>query len=205
MPCVGRSPRAARAGADVGGLGGVAKPAGSRTSISKAIRMKASASCGLADWTCGRPNHSRSCRSSLRLGARYAALRPSPQRATTFSSVMYSSNSARVDSPHGQSSVVSSFTSAPQSTSARVRSGYVAANRIESGPPSDTPMSAAVSEPAASMTARTSSIRSSSVPTRTRSDRPIPRLSKRISPGKRSEPFAEATVLGAPPTEQRGS
>ena len=60
---------------------------------------------------------------------------------------MFCSNSARVASPQGQSSVVSSFTSAPQRISARVRSGCAAANSIDSGPPSDTPISAADSEP----------------------------------------------------------
>ena len=50
------------------------------------------------------------------------------------------------------------------------------------GPPSDTPMTAARSEPAASMTARRSSIRTSSgVPASTGSESPVPRLSKKIS------------------------
>jgi len=49
------------------------------------------------------------------------------------------------------------------------------------GPPSDTPTTAARSEPAASITARTSSIRfsMSAIPA-TRSDTPVPRLSKTI-------------------------
>ena len=62
-----------------------------------------------------------------------------------------------------------------------MRSGWVAAKSIDIGPPSETPASAARSEPAASKTARTSSMRSSSVPMRTRSESPIPRLSKRIN------------------------
>ena len=67
-------------------------------------------------------------------------------------------------------------------TSAAVRSGWVAANSATIGPPSETPSSAARSEPTASITARTSSIRSSSGATPwTRSDRPVPRLSNRIS------------------------
>ena len=50
------------------------------------------------------------------------------------------------------------------------------------GPPSDCPIKAALSEPAASITARTSSIRVSRLGTPlTRSDIPVPRLSKRIS------------------------
>ncbi len=49
------------------------------------------------------------------------------------------------------------------------------------GPPSETPNTAARADPAASMTARTSSIRCSSEGSRsagTRSDIPVPRLSK---------------------------
>ena len=50
------------------------------------------------------------------------------------------------------------------------------------GPPSDCPIKAAHSEPAASITARTSSMRVSRLGTPlTRSDMPVPRLSKRIS------------------------
>ena len=61
------------------------------------------------------------------------------------------------------------------------RSGYVAAKRMLIGPPSEAPRSAARSEPTASMTARTSSIRVSSVGAPlTRSDIPWLRLSKRI-------------------------
>ena len=49
------------------------------------------------------------------------------------------------------------------------------------GPPSESPTSAARSEPAASITARTSSIRSSRVGPGIGSESPVPRLSKRIS------------------------
>ena len=65
-----------------------------------------------------------------------------------------------------------------------MRSGYVAANSRHIGPPSDAPKSAARSDPTASITARTSSIRCSSVgrsSSGTRSDRPVPRLSNRIN------------------------
>jgi hypothetical protein len=64
---------------------------------------------------------------------------------------------------------------------AAVRSGYVAVNSAVIGPPSEKPMIAARFEPAASMTARTSSIRvsRSGMPV-TRSERPVPRLSNRI-------------------------
>ena len=71
---------------------------------------------------------------------------------------------------------------APWSTSALTRSGCVAANNAHMGPPSDTPNIAARSDPAASITARTSSTRCSSVGTSlTGSDSPVPRLSKTIS------------------------
>ena len=54
--------------------------------------------------------------------------------------------------------------------------------RIDIGPPSETPISTACSEPAASITARTSSILVSSVGTSaTRSETPVPRLSNQIS------------------------
>src|SRR5205085_1301330 len=68
------------------------------------------------------------------------------------------------------------------STSAKTRSGYVAAKRIASAAPSTWPRSAARSTPTASITARMSSIRSSSEGTPlTRSDAPLPRLSKRMT------------------------
>jgi hypothetical protein len=64
-----------------------------------------------------------------------------------------------------------------------VRSGWVAANIAAMVPPSPTPRIAARSEPAASITARTSSIHSSSggsEPGGAGSDRPMPSLSKEI-------------------------
>ncbi len=67
--------------------------------------------------------------------------------------------------------------------SALVRSGYVAAKSRHMVPPSECPKSAVRSDPTASRTARTSSIRCSSVGKLsfgTRSERPVPRLSKRI-------------------------
>ena len=67
-------------------------------------------------------------------------------------------------------------------TRARVRSGCVAAKSVTIDPPSEIPSRTARSEPTSSITARTSSMRSSSgaMPL-TRSDSPVPRLSKRIS------------------------
>src|SRR3954451_4916349 len=66
----------------------------------------------------------------------------------------------------------------PNTTSEDTGSGYGAANRIAMGPPSDTLFIAACSTPAASMTARMSSMRSSTLARPTlRSERPVPRLS----------------------------
>ncbi len=63
-----------------------------------------------------------------------------------------------------------------------MRSGYVAAKSRLMGAPSATPNTAARREPTASMTARRSSIRASSVGApATRSDMPVPRLSNRRS------------------------
>ena len=65
-----------------------------------------------------------------------------------------------------------------------MRSGYVAANSMAIGPPSDTPSTTARSEPTASITARASSIRTSSDGSRssdTRSESPTPRLSNTIT------------------------
>lgn len=74
------------------------------------------------------------------------------------------------------------FAYEPYNTSDDTRSGYVAAKSNAIGPPSDEPNSAARSEPAASITARTSSIRSSRVAASvTRSDKPVPRLSNKIN------------------------
>ena len=102
------------------------------------------------------------------------------------------SNSSSVASPQGHSASVRSRTSAPWRMSARVRSGWAAAKSIARGPPSDSPMMAARSLPAASMTARMSSMRVSSVVAPgTRSDMPMPRLSKRMSRRERSDALAE--------------
>jgi len=72
---------------------------------------------------------------------------------------------------------------------AAVRSGWLDANRIDIGPPSEKPTTAARRDPAASITARTSSMRvsRSGIPV-TRSERPVPRLSKMISRQKSAIP-----------------
>src|ERR1700694_2827095 len=66
-------------------------------------------------------------------------------------------------------------------------------------PPSEEPKRAARCEETASRTARTSSMRCSSVGSLsldTRSERPVPRLSKRISRENRGQPAEKASVLG---------
>ena len=66
--------------------------------------------------------------------------------------------------------------------SAADRSEWATANAMHRHPPSDTPNRAAVWEPAASITARISSIRSVRPGGRaTGSDNPVPRLSKKIT------------------------
>ena len=63
------------------------------------------------------------------------------------------------------------------------------AKRLHIGPPSDTPRRTASREPAAAITARTSSMRCSSVGSApTRSDRPVPRLSNRMTRENSDEP-----------------
>ena len=148
--------------------------------MSCAIRMNASAAAGEADCSLSLRYQSSTAGSSSRLGTNaFSDAGRRPQRSESV--VIDSSNSSRVLSPHGQSSVLSSLTSAPARSKATVRSGKLAANSIDIGPPSDSPISAARSEPTASITARTSSMRSSSVPTCARSESPIPRLSNRIT------------------------
>jgi hypothetical protein len=78
---------------------------------------------------------------------------------------------------------------------ALVRSGYVAAKRRHIGPPSERPTNAASSDPTAFITARTSSIRCSSVGSSlsgTRAHIPVPRLSKRITREKEASRLRNA-------------
>lgn len=63
----------------------------------------------------------------------------------------------------------------------RTRSGYVAANSTDCGPPSDAPIRCARSMTAASITPRMSSIHSSNEKFAAPSDTPIPRLSYTIA------------------------
>lgn len=88
----------------------------------------------------------------------------------------------------------------PNVTKATVRSGYVAAKRTLRLPPSEKPKTAARSDSAASITARTSSIRSSSVgklDSGTGSERPVPRLSNRIRREKRARRRKNRSWVGS--------
>jgi hypothetical protein len=84
-----------------------------------------------------------------------------------------------------------------------VRSGNVAANSEAIGPPSSVPAIAALSDPAASMTARTSSIWSSSVGApKSGSERPEPRRSNVIT---RANPVSRAITRSSEGSAQRYS
>ena len=83
--------------------------------------------------------------------------------------------------PQGKSGAQRNRGNEPYTHSAATRSGCNAANNRLMGPPSETPITAARDEPAASMIARTSSIRVSRSATPTGSDAPVPRLSNRIN------------------------
>ena len=104
------------------------------------------------------------------------------------------SYSSRVDAPQGQSSSRISFTSPPTKISPAVRSGWVAAKTRESGAPSLTPRRTARSEPAASITARTSSIRSSRVAHHGAVREPHAALVEEDQPGEAGKPLHETAV-----------
>ena len=90
---------------------------------------------------------------------------------------------------------------------ARVRSGYVAAKRMRHRTALRVAEKRARTRwPAASITARTSSIRvsRSGSPT-SRSERPVPRLSKRISRANELESLEEASVTADAPGRSRGA
>ncbi len=135
---------------------------------------------GLAHARCSLPNISRTPGTSAIGPKNKSAKAPSPQ---WFS---MSSRPAAICSgvnPHGRSgNSWENRAVVPTSTRERTRSGYVAANTMLIGPPSETPNSAGYSTSAASSTARRSSMRSSIGGTwDTGSDSPVPRLSQTIS------------------------
>src|SRR6267143_1262413 len=79
-----------------------------------------------------------------------------------------------------------------------VRSGYVAAKSADITPPSEMPSSAALFDPAASITARTSSMRCSRLGRGcTRSDIPQPRLSNRIRRENEARRCRNAAIAGS--------
>src|SRR6185503_17067274 len=130
---------------------------------------------GLAEARSSRPNQSRNASSSLRLGALKGTSTPLPQPASTAAR-----NLAQPSAGTDQGSALTDA-KLPHSTRAAVRSGYAAENVSDIEPPSDQPKIAARDEPAASITARTSPMRSSSVCSPTRSESPWPRLSKTMT------------------------
>ena len=149
-----------------------------RTSESKAICSKTRAAPGLTAKRSKRPHDCTCCSSWAMLGAKSFAVMPVPHSR----SIRAKRRSIWVGViPQGYSGSESPRANVPYSTSAAVLSGYVAAKRIHIGPPSEIPNSVACSDPAASITARTSSIRCSSVGrVATGSESPVPRLSSRI-------------------------
>src|SRR3990172_1959428 len=150
-----------------------------RTSISVFIRRSAAAALGLAEWRKYLARDARVSGSRAALGARLVrSISPQFARVSTMSA----SRSSR-DGAHGYSGVRRRLAKPLRRTRARVRDGCDAAKVTARLTPSENPRSAAFSEPRASITARTSSIRSSSVGSSeidTGSDRPVPRLSKRM-------------------------
>ena len=89
------------------------------------------------------------------------------------------------------------YAKVPVRINARVRSGRVAAKKMEAGPPSLRPKSTALSKPTASMTASISAARSSSVRTcGTGSDSPTPALSNRRTRQKLESRSKKATNSG---------
>lgn len=148
-------------------------------SISMFMARIRRAAPGLAAWRSNRPTISRWRSSGASPFTKYGRTSPVPQACSTQSrnDCMTSGSAAQ-----GQSGASLKQAAVPQSVSEETRSGYVAAKSMHMGPPSEMPRSAACSLPAASMTARMSSIRSSKVgQPQPRSERPVPRLSKKIN------------------------
>ncbi len=105
--------------------------------------------------------------------------RPVPISATNLRANASCSSGVR---PYGQSGPRTVFTTGAYRTSDRVRSGYEPQNSSIMAPPRAPPNTAARSEPAASITARRSSICTSSTGgSSPMSESPIPRMSNRIS------------------------
>src|SRR6516162_10911972 len=128
----------------------------------------------LALWRSKRAMRRRVASSAARLGTiLFRQYSPLPHRRSILDdSSLYASSERSANGDDAKQ---------PHSTRACACCGKAPANMRLNEPPWENPNSAARSEPAASITARTSSIRSSSVATpATRSDRPVPRLSNRI-------------------------
>ena len=99
--------------------------------------------------------------------------------------------------PYGKSGVETVFATGAYRISAFVRSGWVAANSIAMDAARAPPNTIASSEPAASITAPTSSRWSSSTGgSGPRSDSPTPRMSKRISRENLARRFRKCAQSG---------
>jgi hypothetical protein len=147
-----------------------------RASVSADMRMMAAAAPGLAADRSKRPASNSG--SATAVGATMAMAVPVPHLASVSRSIVSTTRSLH---PQGASSARRNRAVVAMSTSAVTRSGWVAAKSIAIGPPSDAPTTTARSEAAASITARKSSMRCSSVgssATGTGSDSPVPGLSK---------------------------
>ena len=162
-----------------------------RMSISMFMRASWPIADGLALCRWKRANQSMNSSSSARLGASHEIARSASARVPNAASRsgMLRSHSSRGGASGKSGAHVARGGDDPYSTAAVVLSGYVAAKRSVMATPSETPISAARSEPAASMTARTSSMRVSScaIPV-ARSESPVPRLSNMMSRPRPARP-----------------
>ena len=146
----------------------------------------------------GRALHARGELDRLGVVARSSArtARPSPRRRgpRTARSARWRPRAGRRRARPTGSPAPASCGPSRRGARARVtRSGWVAANEHAHRPALRDAQQRGPLEPAASMTARTSSMRCSSVGASvTGSERPVPRLSKRIEARERGEPLEEA-------------
>ena len=125
--------------------------------------------------------------SSVADGSTKPSIRPWPHWSGPVESAVVARMSGRY--PQGSPPSAMSFTVGSPTTSPSTRSGWVPANSESIVPASAHPNSTTRSNPAASMTARMSSMRSSSVATSLiRSDIPVPRLSNTATRLNRPSP-----------------
>jgi hypothetical protein len=147
-----------------------------RTSIFAFIRMRFMISLGLDARRMCMANHCLNRSFSAIEGAHTSTPTGPPQSRLNASPQSLCSSGVPAQ---GLSGAQAPLAKPPYTIKADTRRGYVAAKRALMEAPSETPIKTARRDPAASMTARMSSIRSSrqGVPT-ARSESPVPRLSK---------------------------